>query len=63
MGDAPLNEAMPETPTSPPVSYKGLDDDMYDFDDDSVEVVTQPVVPSGVMAVLGRPVMNPYRYL
>ena len=47
MGDAPLNEAIPETPTSPPVSYKGLDNDMYDFNDDSVEVVTQPVIPSG----------------
>ena len=48
MGDAPLNEAIPETLTSPPVSYKDLDDDMYDFDDNSVEVVTQPVVPSGM---------------
>ena len=47
MGDVPLNEAIPETPTLPPVSYKGLDNDMYDFDDDSIEVVTQPVIPSG----------------
>ena len=29
------------------MSYNGLDDDMYDFDDDSVEFVTQPVIPSG----------------
>ena len=48
MGDAPLNKAIPETPTSPPMSYNGLDNDMYDFDDDSVEVVTQPVVPSSM---------------
>ena len=47
MGDAPLDEAIPETPTLPPVLYNGLDDDMYDFDDDPVKIVTQPVVPSG----------------
>ena len=47
MGDVPIDEAIPETPTSPPMSYNGLDDDMYDFDNDSVKFVTQPVVPSG----------------